>query len=154
MKKVLGIIIILMVVIGAICYYSARNDAKAEDGVMYKTDSCTAEEFINNWAAENEKNDWIAQNDVNGVLYGLGGLCKDVWEHNYGKDWSIEAFNEASIEEFDMCEIHTCVVEERNGVYIYEAKAQSETTPLGWKNGEPYYCADVIFVIYSNYGEI
>lgn len=148
MKKVLGIIIILAVVVSVIAF--ANANAKAEnDGIKYGFSYGEAEEFMREYANEKGLYDWDIRNDVNGVLYGLGGVCVEDFENDYGCPWSVENFNKCSTEEFDMVGIHTYQVDEVDGIKIYHAKAKSETKALGWKDGEPYYCADVIFMVFS-----
>lgn len=144
MKKLASIILmVIMMVLGTAAY------AEQGDGIWYSSNYYEVEEIMNEYCELRGLYDWQIGNDVKGTLYGCGGICKENFESEYGMPWSIEAFNKSSIDEFDICEIHTYEIETIDGIKMYRAQAQSETTPLGYKDNEPYYCADVIFMVFS-----
>lgn len=144
MKKLVSIILmVIMMVLGTATY------AEQGDGILYNSDYGEAEEIMNEYCEVRGLYDWQIGNDVGKILYGCGGICKEVFEEETGMSWSIEAFNKRSIDEFDICEIHTYEIETIDGIKMYRSQAQSETTPLGYKDNEPYYCADVIFMVFS-----
>ena len=145
MKK---LVVYILLVVMTICCGSAYADAR--DGIFYGIDMYEAKEIIDEWAEIKGLDDWIIMNDVNGVLYGLGGICLEDYKNDSNNDdWSIDGFEKWSIEKFEMSEIHTIVVDEVDGIKFYHSRAKSETTPLGYKNGEAFYNADVVFMVYS-----
>lgn len=144
MKKVFVTIIMLVVVL-----MTAVSMAEARDGIMY---GCTYEDsryIMEDYCEYRGLDDWLIGNDVNGLLYGYGAICKEDFERETGKSWSIENFNEKSKEEFDMEEIYTRVVDEVDGITFYRSTAKSENTPLAYQNNEYYYAVDAVFFVFS-----
>ena len=145
MKKAICIILAMMMAIMV-----ASAVAETCDGIAYGISFYDAEKIAEEYGESKGLDDWMIRNDVNGVLYGLGGVCLEDFEHDSGMEgWSINNFDAASIAMWDICEIHTIEVETVNGITFYHTQAQSETTPLGWKDGKSYYCADVVFFVFS-----
>lgn len=145
MKKVFGIIILVVVIIMTVCYANAK--AEENNGVTYVLTYNEAEAYMDTYADENKLYDWKEGNAIGNVLYGIGLFSTEDFEDMYDCEWSVENFNLRSTEDFEMVEIHTWVIDEIDGITIYRTQAQSETQALGWKNGDPYYCADVIFMV-------
>lgn len=146
MKKLVSIIlmvVLMMTVVSAI--------ADTHDGIFYGIDYSDAEEIMKEYATLREYNNHLNENGIDGVLYSLGGVCIEDFKSQSGQDWSIDAFNSWSEKDFEIVEIHTEVIEVIDGIIMYRAQAQSENVPLGYKNGEAYYCADVVFMVFSLY---
>lgn len=145
MKKVFGIIILVAVVVAVVCFANAK--AEANNGVTYELSYNEAVDYMNAYADEKELYDWKEGNAIDEVLYGIGVISTEDFKDMYDCDWSVENFNLRSTEDFEMVEIHTWIIDEIDGITIYRTQAQSETQALGWKSGDAYYCADVIFMV-------
>ena len=147
MKKIISVLILMVMVI----MLGSTAVAETKNGIIYGITTEEAKNIIDEFIEKRGLWDWQIFNAVESVLYGYGGICKEDFEAETNKPFSKESFEEWSIDKFDICEIHTYVIETVDGITFYRSQAQSETTPLGYKDGEAYYCADVIFFVFSTY---
>lgn len=146
MKKVFGIIILVVVIIATACYVNAK--AELTDGIVYGIDYDEAEIIMKKYAEIKGYDDWLTFNHIDGVLYGYGVLCTEDFHDRYDVDWSIENFISKSTENFD-CEMHIDEIDNVGDVAFYRLQAQSETKQLEYYDGEYYYCVDEIFMVFS-----
>lgn len=152
MKKVVGIFITMVMV------FVFVSMAFASDGIAYNTTGEKAKEMIEEWIKNNmgteDKNLFMNFSDNGTIIYGYGGLAVEDYRAESGySEWSIEGFNNWSMKQFDMCEINTWCVGFIDGYAIYRSQAQSETSILGGNENGDFYCADVIFIVYSVFDE-
>ena len=147
MKKVIGIFITMVMVF--VLVGMALGDS---EGIAYRTNEYEAEELVKNWADSEGLYDWTTFNNVDGVLYYVGGVKLEYFKEYYGVDWSIQNFNEQSMKEWEISEIHTWRVGETSeGVAIYRTIAHSDSKVIAYYDEADYYNCDVLFIVYSEY---
>lgn len=147
MKKVIiGMAMVLVMV-----FVTMTAVASIGDGIVYGTNGYDVDQMVREWAEHEGLDDWLIENEVNGVLYGIGAVAKEDFETDYGKEWSIENFNECSKTDWEMSEIKTWCCGFIDGYAVYRTQAKSETKALAYKNGEELYCVDALFMVYSVY---
>lgn len=146
MKKVIGIfltMVLAFVVLMSNVYASEIADVYPDEGY----------DLVREWAKNQGWNDWYNITGDGFVGHSCGALSMKDFENETGLDWSMETFEKALIEQWDLCECRIKQVGEIEGNNIYLIEAQSETKVIGtiWNDEtnsyDDYYCASVLFMV-------
>lgn len=137
MKKVFWILIVVFVI-------AAVAAGKSETIDYYK-----AKELIDEWIVnEPNREKWKNFESDGTVAYGYGVVSlSDMTSEAKKPIENVDDLVNYAKECSNLCESKINIIGYIEGYPIYQLDGQSETTAVGYDDGEYYYCASLIFIL-------